>query len=428
MTKLDRLIAKLCPNGVEYKMLGEIGEFYGGLTGKSKEDFRDGNAKFITYMNVFSHLAVNINITDYVKVAPTERQHSVAVGDILFTGSSETREECGMSAVLTEDICEPLYLNSFCFGFRLFDAVLLPEFSKYLFRSDALRKQIIMTASGVTRFNVSKEKMKKVKIPLPPIPIQTEIYTILDNFTTFEAELETQIKAELDARKKQYTYYKDNILTFREKYVTINKTADSRRIVRWMTLGEVGELVRGNGLQKKDFVISGIGCIHYGQIYTYYGTFTNRTKSYVSPELAKTLRVVKKGDVILTNTSENVDDVCKAVAWLGDDDIVTGGHATIFKHGENPKYIAYYTQTSMFNKEKRKYASGTKVIDVSANNMAKIMIPIPPIEVQNRIVEILDKFEVIINDIISGLPAEIASRRKQYEYYRDKLLTFKEIV
>jgi hypothetical protein len=84
--------------------LGEVGEFYGGLTGKSKDDFRDGNAKFITYMNVFSHIAVNINITDYVKVAPTEWQHGVVVGDILFTGSSEMRDECGMSAVLTEEL------------------------------------------------------------------------------------------------------------------------------------------------------------------------------------------------------------------------------------------------------------------------------------------------------------------------------------
>ena len=186
-------------------------------------------------------------------------------------------------------------------------------------------------------------------------------------------------------------------------------------------------MVRGNGLQKKDFTESGIGCIHYGQIYTCYGTFTGKTKSYVSEELARTLKKVNKGDLIITNTSENEDDVCKTVAWLGDEEIVTGGHATIFKHNENPKYLAYYTQTPMFTAEKRKYATGTKVIDVSANNLGKIKIPIPPLEEQNRIVGILDKFDALVNDISAGLPAEIKARRQQYEYYRNKLLTFKEV-
>jgi len=185
-------------------------------------------------------------------------------------------------------------------------------------------------------------------------------------------------------------------------------------------------LIRGNGLQKKDFTESGVGCIHYGQIYTYYGTFTNKTKSFVSEELAKTLRKVNKGDLIITNTSENVEDVCKTVAWLGNEEIVTGGHATIFKHNENPKYLAYYTQTPMFMVEKKKYATGTKVIDVSATNLGKIKIPIPPLEEQNRIVTILDKFDKLVNGISEGLPAEIKMRRQQYEYYRNKLLTFKE--
>lgn len=189
-------------------------------------------------------------------------------------------------------------------------------------------------------------------------------------------------------------------------------------------MGEIGVLIRGNGLQKKDFTESGVGCIHYGQIYTYYGTFTDKTKSFVSENLAKTLRKVNKGDLIITNTSENVEDVCTAVAWLGNEEIVTGGHSTIFKHNENPKYIAYYTQTEMFMAEKKKYATGTKVIDVSATNMGKIKIPIPTLVEQNRIVAILDKFEKLVNDISEGLPAEIKMRQQQYEYYRNKLLTF----
>ena len=130
--------------------------------------------------------------------------------------------------------------------------------------------------------------------------------------------------------------------------------------------------------------------------------------------------------MIITNTSENVGDVCKTVAWLGDEKIVTGGHATIFKHNQNPKYLVYYTQTSMFMIEKKKYATGTKVIDVSAKNLGKIKIPIPSLAEQERIVNILDRFDALVNDISSGLPAEISARKKQYEYYREKLLTFQE--
>lgn len=193
-------------------------------------------------------------------------------------------------------------------------------------------------------------------------------------------------------------------------------------------MGEIGAFVRGNGLPKSDFTESGIGCIHYGQIYTYYGLSTYKTKSFVSEETAKKLQKVQKNDLIITNTSENLEDVCKTVVWLGEDEIVTGGHASIFKHNENPKYLAYYTQTPMFFAEKKKLAKGTKVIDVSAKDLAKIQIPIPPIEEQNRIVGILDKFEALVNDISIGLPAEIDGRRKQYNYYRGKLLDFKPVM
>ena len=196
--------------------------------------------------------------------------------------------------------------------------------------------------------------------------------------------------------------------------------------VEWKPLGEVGELVRGNGLQKKDLTETGVPAIHYGQIYTYYGTFTAETKSFVPSSLAKTLKKVDPGDVVITNTSENIEDVCKAVAYLGKTQAVTGGHATIFKprKGILGKYFAYFTQTSMFADQKRKYAKGTKVIDVSATDMSKITIPIPPLVEQERIVSILDKFEALTTSITEGLPREIELRQKQYEYYRNMLLNF----
>ncbi|EGK6170521.1 restriction endonuclease subunit S [Escherichia coli] len=191
------------------------------------------------------------------------------------------------------------------------------------------------------------------------------------------------------------------------------------------------QLVRGNGLPKSDFTESGVPAIHYGQIYTFYGLSTETTKSFVSHETAKKLKKVNSGDVVITNTSENFTDVGKALVYLGKEQAVTGGHATIFKPNSTiiGKYFAYFTQTDSFANEKRKYSKGTKVIDVSASDMAKIIIPIPcpdnpekSLAIQSEIVRILDKFTALTAE----LTAELNMRKKQYNYYRDQLLSFKE--
>lgn len=191
-----------------------------------------------------------------------------------------------------------------------------------------------------------------------------------------------------------------------------------------MTLGEVGTLVRGNGLQKKDFTESGVGCIHYGQIYTHYGTFATETKTYVSTEMAKKLQKAHPGDLVIAATSENVEDVCKAVAWLGEDDICISSDSFVFRHHLNPKYVAYIFQAHDFFLHKQKYANGTKVIRLSGNNILNYVFPVPPLEEQERIVSALDRFDALVNDLSSGLPAELDARRRQYEYYRDRLLSF----
>ena len=151
------------------------------------------------------------DVADRVRVSENERQNTVQYGDVLFTGSSETPDECGMSSVLTTHPDQKLYLNSFCFGYRFNDPnMFLPGFTKYLFRSTELRDKISRTASGVTRFNVTKKRMADVTIPVPPVEVQREIVRVLDNFTELTAEL----TAELAARKKQYEYYRDTLLTF----------------------------------------------------------------------------------------------------------------------------------------------------------------------------------------------------------------------
>ena len=172
-------------------------------------------------------------------------------------------------------------------------------------------------------------------------------------------------------------------------------------------------------MPKVDLTESGVGAIHYGQIYTRYGTWTTTTHSYISPDAAAKLAKVDPGDVIITNTSENLADVGKAVAWLGDDQIVTGGHATVFKHSMNPKFVAYWLQTPSFFAQKKRLATGTKVIDVSAKALATVRIPVPPVEVQREIVKILDTF----TQLDAQLEAEMEGRRQLRLAIRDRFLS-----
>lgn len=168
-------------------------------------------------MNVLNNIATDIVANDFVKISKNERQHTLQRGDILFTGSSETANEVGMSSVVTVPVWEPLYLNSFCIGCRLNDPdILYPGFSKHLFRSEGMRKQIVRTASGVTRFNVSKARLAQVKVPIPPLPEQKRIATILDKFDALVNDLTSGLPAEIKARRQQYEYYRDRLLTFRE--------------------------------------------------------------------------------------------------------------------------------------------------------------------------------------------------------------------
>ena len=200
-----------------WKTMGEIGKFFGGLTGKSKADFSNGNARFISYMNVYSNIALNQSANEFVRILPNEKQNILQYGDALFTGSSETPDECGMSSVVTTEPKEPLYLNSFSFGFRLNDtSIYHPDFLKHLLRSKAIRAQIAKTANGVTRFNVSKALFAKVTLPIPSIELQVKIANILDHFEALVNDLTQGLPAEIAAVKEQYEYYRNKLLTFRK--------------------------------------------------------------------------------------------------------------------------------------------------------------------------------------------------------------------
>ncbi|MBW9233432.1 restriction endonuclease subunit S [Leptospira santarosai] len=184
--------------------------------------------------------------------------------------------------------------------------------------------------------------------------------------------------------------------------------------VGWKTLGEVGNFVRGSGIQKSDFTKSGTGCIHYGQIHTHYGTWADKTKSFINYEFAARLRKAHTGDLVIATTSEDDNALAKAVAWLGNEEVAVSTDAYIYRHTINPKYMSYFFQTELFQSQKKPYITGTKVRRISGESLAKIMIPIPPLPVQVEIVRILDAF------------TELTARKKQYNYYRDQLLSFEE--
>lgn len=311
----------------------------------------------------------------------------------------------------------PFWTVDTIFYTEIDEAQVRPKYFYYFLTTAGLGE--MNQAGGVPSQTQSVLNELKIPIPCPDNPkksleIQAEIVRILDTFTELTAELTAKLTAELTGRKKQYNHYRENLLSFEDGKVD------------QLPMGqpEVGEFIRGGGLQKKDFTESGAGCIHYGQIYTHYGTYADKTKTYVSEEFFKKARKAKSGDLVIATTSENDTDVCKAVAWLGKDEIAVSSDACIYSHKLNPKYVSYFFQTEQFQKKKRQYITGTKVRRVNADDLAKILIPIPLPEEQNRIVAILDKFDALTNSIAEGLPREIELRQKQYEYYRNLLLGF----
>ena len=190
-------------------------------------------------------------------------------------------------------------------------------------------------------------------------------------------------------------------------------------------LRDIATVTRGGNFQKKDFVESGYPCIHYGQMYTHFGISASEVIKYLNEDVYKKSKHAMQNDIVMAVTSENVEDVCSCTAWIGEDDIAVSGHTAIIHHNQNAKYLSYYFHTALFFTQKRKLAHGTKVIEVTPDKLLDI-IPLPTMEKQNEIVDFLDRFDGLCNDISEGLPAEIDARQKQYEYYRDKLLNFKE--
>lgn len=247
--------------------------------------------------------------------------------------------------------------------------------------------------------------VEKIMLPLLSLSEQQRIVEQLDTFTSSIENLKEQIAQ----RRKQYEYYRDQLLDF-----------EGKEGVEMITLGEIGEFIRGNGIQKNDFVEEGFGCIHYGQIHARYGFSAEETISKIEESLYKKCKKAKKGDIVLATTSEDAEGVAKPFVWLGDEEVAVSGDAFIFHHNQNGKFMGYQFLTHKFMQFKVKHATGAKVVRISGDSMAKYEVALPSLSEQQRIVSILDTFEASV----ANLEQQLALREKQYEYYRNKLLTF----
>lgn len=381
MSKLQELIKQHCPNGVEYKKLGELISIYTGV---------QFNKRDMNEQGMYPVINGGINPSGFVDNYNEE-------------ASTITVSQGGASAGYVAWQYQPFWAGAHCFVVKIISDKLLNRYLFFFLKNQEFLLQQMQHGAGIPALN--RDRIRNLEIPVPPLEVQEEIVKILDHFSEYAAELQ--------ARREQYEYYRDKLLSF-------NKIGG----VLWLTMNEIGTFIRGNGLQKKDFTESGFPCIHYGQIHTHYGTFASETISFTSQKYAEQLKKAQYGDLIIATTSEDVDGCCKAVAWLGHSEVAISGDAYIFHHKQNPKYISYLFQTDLFANYKRTAYTGTKVIRVSSERMGKFALPIPPLAEQERIVGILDKFETLVNDLSEGLPSEIAAVGEQYEYYRNKLLTF----
>ena len=394
---------------VEWKKIEDFGSYFGGLTGKTKDDFVDGNAKFITYMNVFANPSLDISSTGVVKINEGEKQNKIQFGDILFTGSSETPDEAGMSCVVANELDEDYYMNSFCFGIRLDNPKQYNlHYLKHVLRSNDVRKKISKSASGVTRFNISKARFGKIQIPIPSIEEQNRIVGILDTFTASIDNLKEQIAQ----RRKQYEYYRDQLLDL-----------EGKEGVEMKTLGEIcSKLTDGSHFSPRS--------VEHGYYMPSVKDMTNKGFDYSN---CKQISKEDYESLIRTGCKPKIHDVLiakdgsmlkYAFPVIKDEDIVILSSIAILTPRTKvitSAYLSHYLKCGKV-KEKtiREYSSKGGVPRIILKNFKKICVCIPPLSEQQRIVSILDTFEASIQN----LEAQLSQREKQYEYYRNKLLTF----
>jgi type I restriction enzyme S subunit len=410
VSRIENLVKQLCPGGVPVTTLGDIGTFVRG-GGMQKADLVDDGFPAIHYGQIHTYYGTSATKTlSFVTQEFAGRLRKAEPGDLVIATTSEDDEAVGKAVAWLGDTAAAISGDAYIYRHSL-----VPKYVAYYFQSQQFREQKKRAITGTKVRRISGEALAKIRVPAPPVEVQEEIVRTLDLFRSLEAELEGQLGAELDARHTQYAHYRDALFNFPE-------TGQ----VRLLPMGEVGQFIRGRRFTKNDVVDVGIPSIHYGEIYTHYGTATSTALSDVRENLRGQLRFAQPGDVVIAAVGETVEDVGKGVAWLGNEPVAIHDDCFLFRHALNPKFVSYYLQTEAFHLQKARHVARAKVKRLSAEGLAKLTMPIPPLAQQERIVAILDAYEKVLADLSVSLPAERSVRSKQYEHYRDRLLTFEE--
>jgi type I restriction enzyme S subunit len=407
MSRIEELIQQLCPQGVEQKTIQDVCKniVSGGTPLTSRTEYYNGNIPWLRTQEV------DWTDIDYTGIKITE-------AGLKNSSAKLIPENCVIVAMYGATAAKvavnkiPLCTNQACCNLEIDDAVASYRYVYYWLCNNYNHLRSLGEGS---QSNINGQKIKSYPIPVPPLEVQEEIVKNLDLFTKLEAELE----AELEARKTQYNYYRDALLSFEGKEV------------EWKTLGEVYEFK--NGLNKgKEFFGQGTPIVNFKDV------FKNRSlskadlvgKVEVSAK-EKILYSAQKDDLFFTRTSETQDDIGMCCALLDDiEDCVFSGFVLRARPKTNlflPKFCSYFLTSNCARKEIVRNSTYTTRALTSGSRLAKIKIPIPSLSEQEKIVNILDQLHALVNDISTGLPAEIQARRKQYEYYRNRLLTFKEL-
>ena len=382
MSKLDDLINKLCPDGVEYKKLETISKItIGEFVHKSKQ-----NPKGL--YPVYNGGTTNTGFYD---------EYNNEGNKVIISAR-------GASAGYVNKIEKRYWAGNSCYSIEVDKKELNWIFAYYYLSS--IQKTLIDSQQKGGIPAVSKKQIENLEIPVPPLEIQNEIVRILDNFT----ELEEELEEELEARRKQYEYYRDSLLTFDDS-------------VEWKSLSEVTTSIKNIKWKQETNSYQYIDLSSVDRDTHSIGETTS-----INPETApsRAQQIVNENDVLFGGTRPMLKRFC-LISDKYNNQICSTGFCVLRANPEKilPKWIYYNLGTDAFYKHVEQYQSGASYPAISDGDVKRYKIAIPSLEEQEKIINLLDRFESLCNDITSGLPAEIEARHKQYEYYRDKLLTFK---
>lgn len=399
---------------VEWKRLHSIvNSISTGLNPRQNFVLNEENAScyYVTVKEITSNRIVFSDSTDKISNDAKwiiNKRSRLSKGDILFSGIGTIGKVAYVDMPTNNwDCSESIFL------IKPDDRIVNGKYLSYVLSSDIVKKQYERYAAGAIMKGVRKDTLERIQIPIPSPSEQERIVGILDTFTSSIENLKERIKV----RKKQYEYCLDN-LYFPNKNVLLKMKVKGSHDIK--SFDEIGKFIRGRRFVRTDIVEEGVPCIHYGDMYTYYGVSASKTPTYLTEETASRLRFAHKGDVVIVAAGENDIDIGVGVAWLGDEDVVVHDACFIFEHNQHPKYISYFLRSNNYHQQIRMGVVDGKICSISAKELGRTLIHVPSLQEQHRIVSILDTFE----SSISNLDAQLKQREKQYEYYRNRLLTF----